>query len=37
MHAPGNAAVSCGNACVQTFPQSIPWIWEGVVAEDASA
>jgi hypothetical protein len=35
MSAHGNAAVSYGNAWLQTFPQSIPWIWEGVVAEDA--
>jgi hypothetical protein len=35
MPAPGNAAVSYGNACLQTYPRSVPWIWEGLVAEDA--
>src|SRR6266540_7221448 len=31
----GNAAVSHGNDWVQTLKQPIPWIWEGLVAEDA--
>src|SRR5713101_3056243 len=31
----GNAAVSHGNDWVQTLQQPIPWIWDGLVAEDA--
>jgi AAA domain len=31
----GNAAISYGNGCVQTFSQSVPWVWDGLVAEDA--
>src|SRR3954453_181658 len=31
----GNAAVSHGNDGVQTLQQPIPWIWDGLVAEDA--
>src|SRR6266568_9694222 len=31
----GNAAVSYGNDGVQTNKQPIPWIWDGLVAEDA--
>src|SRR5437016_14201086 len=31
----GNAAVSYGNDGVQTLQQPIPWIWDGLVAEDA--
>src|SRR6266702_4108554 len=31
----GNAAVSHGNDRVQTDRQPIPWIWDGLVAEDA--
>src|SRR5438876_448953 len=31
----GNAAVSHGNDWVQTDKQPIPWIWDGLVAEDA--
>jgi hypothetical protein len=31
----GNDAVSCDNAWLKTLKQPIPWIWEGVVAEDA--
>src|SRR5712692_5979755 len=30
-----NAAVSHGNDWVQTLQQPIPWIWDGLVAEDA--
>ena len=26
------AAVSFGNQWLQTYSQSLPWIWEGVVA-----
>lgn len=29
------AAISYGNTCIQNRQQSIPWIWEGLVAEDA--
>jgi AAA domain len=29
------AAVSYGNDWLQTFSQPIPWIWEGVVAQEA--
>ena len=29
------AAVSHGNAWVQTFKQPIPWLWDGLVAENA--
>jgi hypothetical protein len=31
----GDAAVSHGNDWVQTLKQPIPWIWDGLVAEDA--
>jgi hypothetical protein len=31
----GNAALSHGNAWLQTLPRPIPWIWDGLVAEDA--
>ena len=31
----GNAAVSHGNAWLQTLKQPIPWIWDGLIAEDA--
>jgi hypothetical protein len=31
----GHAAVSHGNAWLQTLKQPIPWIWDGLVAEDA--
>jgi len=31
----GNAAVSHGNAWLQTLKQPILWIWDGLVAEDA--
>src|SRR5437879_4519842 len=31
----GNAAISYGNDCLQSFPKSVPWIWEGVVALEA--
>jgi hypothetical protein len=31
----GNAAVSYGNDWLQKLKEPIPWIWEGVVAEDA--
>jgi hypothetical protein len=31
----GNAAVSHGNDWLQTLKQPIPWIWDGLVAEDA--
>jgi hypothetical protein len=31
----GNTAVRHGNAWLQTLKQPIPWIWDGVVAEDA--
>jgi hypothetical protein len=30
-----NAAVSWGNACVRGQARQVPWIWEGVVAENA--
>lgn len=30
-----NAAVSYSNTCVQGFNQSVPWIWDGLVAEEA--
>jgi len=32
----GNAAVSHGNDWVQTLQQPIPWIWDGLVAEDGN-
>ena len=31
----GNAAVSHGNDWLQTLKQPVPWIWDGLVAEDA--
>src|SRR6058998_1154843 len=31
----GKAAVRYGNEWVQTVKQPVPWIWEGVVAEEA--
>ncbi len=31
----GNAAVSHGNAWLQTLKQPIPWIWDGLIAEEA--
>src|SRR5579859_6442062 len=31
----GDAAVSYGNDCLQAREQPIPWIWDGLVAEDA--
>jgi hypothetical protein len=31
----GNAAVSYGNESLQSFKAPIPWIWEGLVAEEA--
>jgi hypothetical protein len=31
----GNAAVSYGNAWLQALKQPVPWIWDGLVAEDA--
>src|ERR1700756_3653645 len=30
-----NAAVHYGNAWVQNFKQPTPWIWDGLVAEEA--
>src|SRR5437868_9651214 len=31
----GNAAVSCGNTCLQNRNEPIRWLWEGLIAEDA--
>jgi hypothetical protein len=31
----GNAAVSHGNAWLQNLKQPVPWIWDGLVAENA--
>src|ERR1700730_16244236 len=31
----GKAAVSQGNDCLQTRKERIPWLWDGLVAEDA--
>src|SRR6516162_5267929 len=31
----GNASVSFGNACLQHHNQVVPWIWDGVIAQDA--
>src|SRR5438309_7004809 len=31
----GKAAVSYGNASLQTREHQIPWIWDGLVAEEA--
>src|SRR5438270_4981386 len=31
----GNAAVSYGNACLQSRNEPVPWIWDGLIAEDA--
>jgi hypothetical protein len=31
----GNAATSYGNSWLQTLKRPIPWIWDGLVAEDA--
>ncbi len=31
----GNAAVRHSNAWLQTLKQPIPWIWDGLVAQDA--
>jgi RecA-family ATPase len=30
-----NVAISYGNDCVQRRPPAIPWIWDGVIAEEA--
>jgi hypothetical protein len=31
----GNAAVSCGNDWLRALKYPVPWIWDGLVAEDA--
>jgi hypothetical protein len=31
----GNAAISYGNAGLQTLKEPIPWLWDGLVAENA--
>jgi hypothetical protein len=31
----GNAAVSCGNDWLQRLKQPVPWLWDGLVAEEA--
>src|SRR5690348_1566547 len=35
MAAQGNVAVSWNNACLKSRQEPIPWIWDGVVAEEA--
>src|SRR5438270_11770891 len=31
----GNAAVSYGNACLQSRNEPVRWVWDGFIAEDA--
>src|SRR4051812_19566741 len=31
----GDAAVSFGNDCLQTWQRTVPWVWDGLVAQGA--